>query len=81
MTTNTDKLKGFSTTRLPAFREYQSAFMLDSEEGEHYEYYIPSSQAAAFLAAGGKLLSPKPVITGTIKTSSPTQHTQKEAPK
>jgi len=48
-------LIGESTERLPAFREYQSAYMLDNDV-ETWEYILPEDKAADFVAAGGKVV-------------------------
>ena len=48
-----EKVKGYSDVRLVEFRDYQSAYLLDSEEGERWEYYLPADKVEAFKAAGG----------------------------
>lgn len=48
-------LIGESTERLPAFREYQSAYMLDNDV-ETWEYILPEERAAEFVEAGGKVV-------------------------
>ena len=49
------KVIGESRERIPAFKEVQTAYMLDNDV-ETWEYILPESKAAAFVEAGGKVV-------------------------
>lgn len=49
------KVIGESRERLPAFRAYQSAYMLDNDV-ETWEYILPEERAAEFVEAGGTVV-------------------------
>lgn len=52
------KVKGYSLDRLPRFKEFQSAYLCNTIEGEDvecFEYYIPKEKVAEFKQAGGMI--------------------------
>lgn len=56
------RIIGESRERLPAFKEFQTAYMLDNGV-ETWEYILPESKAAAFVEAGGKVVE----VTGSSR--------------